>query len=234
MNDRDELRAKVINAYRQDLIDLIIEWMERDETFQKFVRHKLLPPVDEIDFRKVLARVVRFEDEIKIGRERGHSGILNWGNVSLVVGPWCKQAGEYSAGKLFELIEAIITCVGMKIRDEDFEGDDWYGDDYSWDIDEIMCMAGNLAGELLTREELADEYLTRLDELAERAEKCDVVHEYVHTPYALIHDLVSQRRTAGRVTAEMYETLIRTYPVRRNEICFRYYVDWTARAMART
>ena len=63
-----------------------------------------------------------------------------------LIEPWSDNTDELSTEKLYNLIDVIVTEVGMQVTDEDFYGDDWYGDDFSGNIKDIMNVLGNLAG----------------------------------------------------------------------------------------
>ena len=57
---------------------------------------------------------------------------VDWSTVLYqLIEPWGNEAEAFSSERLLELVEAMTTQVGSHVQEDDFTGDDWYGDDYS-------------------------------------------------------------------------------------------------------
>ena len=133
----------------------------------------------------------------------------DWSNVyNDLIKPWSEDADSLSTEKLYDLCDVMIKEVGMQVADEDFYGDDWYGDDFSGSIQDIMDVLGNVAGLLMTREDVGHEILDSLKKLIKAAKKKDVINSYIGSPYDFILELIELRRNADEVTCGIYDALI--------------------------
>ena len=57
---------------------------------------------------------------------------VDWSTVLYqLIEPWANEAEAFSTERLLELVEAMTIQVGSHVQEDDFTGDDWYGDDYS-------------------------------------------------------------------------------------------------------
>lgn len=202
--DTDKL---IENATEEQLRDIVREWMETNDEFRVFVEHSLNPPFDEVDFDAELGRAMMHEAQQCISR-RGDE-ILDWSNIYYYqIEPWAKKAESLSTSNLWKLIVAIVTRVAMVIDDDDFNGDDWYGNDYSLDIGNILDALGNLCGLLLTKPDLAEEGMVELEEIVREAQSEDKVGNYMDTPYDTIVELIAIRREAEEVSCGLYDVMI--------------------------
>lgn len=205
--EQDGLDRLVAQATEEQLRDIVCEWVKANGEFRAFVEHSLNPPVDEIDFDLELGRTLMYEAQKCIGR-RGDE-ILDWSNIYYYhIGPWAKKAESLKTSGLLDLIVAIVTRVAMAIDDEDFYGDDWYGEDYSQDIGNILETLGNLCGLLVTRPDLTEENLTELEKIIEEAQTEDKIGNYMSTPYETILELITIRRDAEEVSCGLYDVMI--------------------------
>lgn len=205
--NQDHLRHMIDGATEEQLRDIVREWMETNGEFKALVEHSLNPPADEIDFDKELGRALMHEAKQCVAR-RGQE-ILDWSNIYYYhIEPWAKKAESLKTSRLWNLIEAIVTRVAMTIDDDDFSGDDWYGNDYSWDIGYIIDALGNLSGLLLTRRDLSEEGLAELEELITDAEAKDKIWNYMSTPYDTILKLIGIRREAKEISCSLYDVMI--------------------------
>ena len=205
--EQEELERLVDKATEEQLRDIVCEWMRANGEFRAFVEHSLNPPVDEIDFGAELGRALMHEAQQCIGR-RGDE-ILDWSNIYYYhIEPWAKEAESLKTSSLWKLIVAIVTRVAMAIDDEDFNGDDWYGTDYSQDIGCILEALGNLCGQLVTRPDLTDDGIAELERLIEEAKAEDKIKGYVSTPYDTILELIAIRREAEEISCGLYDVMI--------------------------
>lgn len=156
-------------ATEEQLRDIVRKWMESNDEFRAFVEHSLNPPFYETDFDMELGRALMHEANQCISR-RG-DGILDWSHIYYYrIEPWAKKAESLSTNSLWSLISAIITRVAMVIDDDDFNGDDWYGNDYSLDIGNILETLGNLCGLLVIKPNLTEKGMDKLEEIVEKAQ----------------------------------------------------------------
>lgn len=204
---QEELDKLVDQATEEQLRDIVREWMASNGEFREFVEHELNPPLDEIDFDAELGRAMMHEARQCVAR-RGNE-ILDWSNIYYYnIEPWSNKAESMSTYNLWNLIAAIITRVAMVIDDEDFNGDDWYGTDYSQDIGNILKALGNLCGLLVTRPDLTEEGLDELGDLVSKAQTEDKIWNYMDTPYDTILELITIRREAEEVSCGLYDVMI--------------------------
>lgn len=205
--ETDNLKELVRNANEERLREIVNEWLDTSPEFRDFVEYNMNPPVDEIDFDKVLAQAIMHEANQCVAR-RGPE-ILDWSNIYYYqIEPLAKKAESLKTDGLLNFIVAIITRVAMVIDDEDFSGDDWYGNDYSQSINDILETLGNLFGLLIIRDNLTDSELTQLQALVEEAKKEDKIHDYLNTPYSVMLDLIRIRREAEEVSCGLFDVMI--------------------------
>lgn len=200
------MKELVRNANEERLREIVNEWLDTNEEFRDFVVYNLNPPVNEINFDTVLAQAIIHEANQCVAR-RG-SEILNWSNIYYQIEPWIKKAESLKTNCLCDLIIAIITRVTMAIDDDDFSGDDWYGDDYSQSIMDILDTLGYLFGLLIIRDNLTDSDLEKLQVLVEDAQSEDKIYNYLATPYQIMLDLIAIRREAEEVRCELFDVMI--------------------------
>lgn len=203
-----EVTDRIIkNATEEQLRDIVRIWMGSDNDFKTFVEHTLNPPIDEIDFDAELGRALMHEARQCVSHRRDDT--LDWGNIYYYnIAPWAKEAESLSTSSLLNLIVAIITRVAMAIDDDDFNGDDWYGNDYSQDISNILDALGNLCGLLVIRPDLSEEGLSELEEIVGKAQAEDRIGNYMDTPYDTIRELISIRREAEEISCGLYDVMI--------------------------
>ena len=203
-----EFKKMVYEADIEQLRVVVTLWAEGRNDFKTFVKDKLMPPVETVDFAAELSRIVSQQVEKRTSRY-DFDYITDWSRVQYdLIEPWKKEAENFTTERLQEIVEAIIREVGMVVVEEDFHGDDWYGSDYSGDISDIMECLGNLAGLLLTREDLQDEDVGDLAELVTEAQKHDIIDSYVGTPYKTILAMCKLRKDAGEVVVGIYDEMI--------------------------
>jgi len=156
---------KLINTADEDLVrKYAAEWAVEHENFCAYITHALNPPANEIDFAEELARVIRNNTEITDSRYYERL-IVDWSHILYrLIKPWEEKAEAFSTERLLELVEAMTTQVGSHVQEDDFTGDDWYGDDYSGQLGDIMEKLGHLSGLLLIREDMTDSAMVSLRE----------------------------------------------------------------------
>lgn len=204
---QEELDRLVDSATEEQLRDIVRGWMESNGEFRAFVEHSLNPSADEIDFDNELGRAIMHEAKRCVAR-RG-AEILDWSNIYYYhIEPWAKKAESLKTSGLWNLIVAIVTRVAMAIDDEDFSGDDWYGDDYSLVIGSILETLGNLCGLLVTRPDLTDDGLSELEKIISEAQEEDKIWNYMSTPYDNLQELIGIRREAEEVSCGLYDVMI--------------------------
>ena len=204
---QEELDRLVDSATEEQLRDIVRGWMESNGEFRGFVEHSLNPSADEIDFDKELGRAMMHEAQRCV--ERRGAEILDWSNIYYYhIEPWAKKAESLKTPGLWNLIVAIVTRVAMAIDDEDFSGDDWYGNDYSQDIGSILATLGNLCGLLVTRPDLTDDGLAEMEKIIMEAQAEDKIWNYMSTPYDTILELIGIRREAEEVSCGLYDVMI--------------------------
>lgn len=208
MGDIGNLKKQVESADGEQLRELILEWIERDNDFAQYVDSKLNPSLEQINYDADLSRAI-YREAYAVSSRHRNTTILDWSNIYYYkVKPWTDHAETLTTQQLMKLVAAITMRIAMAITDEDFYGDDWNGDDYSCQISAIMEALGNIAGILLIREDLTEDYLEALKELIADAEENDVTYNYVGNPYRLIKELISLREEAGEVTFGMFDAMI--------------------------
>lgn len=204
--ERDKLKELVRYANEERLREIVNEWIDVNPEFRDFVEYNLNPPINEIDFDKVLAQAIMHEANQCVRRG---SEILDWSNIYYYqIEPLAKKAESLTTYSLRNFIVAIITHITMAIDDEDFSGDDWYGNDYSQFISDILETLGNLFGLLIIRDRLTDSDLDQLQVLVTEAQKEDKIHSYLNTPYQVMLDLIRIRREAEEVSCGLFEVMI--------------------------
>lgn len=208
--DTDDIIKKLEDSDEDIIRDIITEWMKEHRDFREHVERRLYPSVYDLDFGFELARKTYRETKEYHQRNRYSREATDWSAVYYdLVKPWSEQAETFPTSKLYELVMQIITEVGMRITEDDFCGDDWYGDDFSGSIGDIMEALGNLSGLLLVRDDASGEMMHELEELVKKAKKTDIIDGYIGgVPYDDILELINIRGEAEGVTSEMYDLLI--------------------------
>lgn len=195
-------------AWVEDLRAIVKAWAAEHREFAEYVRGVLCPPIEVVDFAERL-RISRERETREFFSCHEVRVATDWSRVYFnLVLPWSEAAGRLSDGRLYDLIAAIVREVGVKITEVDFEGCDWYGDDFSQYIADIMDVVGNLTGLLLIREDLSDELLDRLEGLVLEARECDVAGSYMGSPYGLMLSLIGVRREAEEVSCGVFDAMI--------------------------
>lgn len=208
MHTSKDIHKIINNANEDDLREIVSGWVENHPDFQAYVEKSLCPEIEDVDFGCKLSQAVNRETKEFFSRHEVREA-TDWSTVYFdYVKPWGENADSLSTEKLYELIDVIVTEIGMKVTDEDFYGDDWYGDDFSGSIQDIMDVLGNLTGLLMVREDLEDETLESLKKLIIKAKKTDVVESYIGSPYASILDLIELRQNADEVTCGLFDRMI--------------------------
>ena len=205
----DEIK-KIINEADEDLIrNYVTQWAEVHEDFAEFMIQKLCPSIDEIDFADELARVIRKNTSL-IESRYNERIVIDWYKILVdLIEPWSADATSFSTERLQELIEAIITEVAMRIDEEDFMGDDWYGDDYSNQIGEIMEHLGNLTGLLVLRDDVSADALRSLRSLIVNAQQTDMITNYIGSPYEDMLQLIDIRLESDDITCVIFDIMIK-------------------------
>ncbi len=201
---------KIINEADEDLIrDYVIQWAEANADFAEFMTQKLCPSIDEIDFADELARVIRKNTSF-IDSRHYERKVVDWYAILVnLIEPWSADATSFTTERLQELIEAIITEVAMYIDEEDFMGDDWYGDDYSIQIGDIMEHLGNLTGLLALRENVTNDALRSLRSLIVKAKRTDIITRYIGSPYDNMLQLIDIRLESDDLTCALFDIMIK-------------------------
>lgn len=209
MIDIESLKNIIADTDETRLRELVIDWFEEDCAFAQYMASRLDESSSERnDYDAELQQAISRE-AYAVSSHHNNTNILNWSNIYYYqVKPWTDKADELSTTELMKLVGAIIVRIAMALSDEDFESDDWNGDDYSMEIGMIMDALGNTAGVLLTREDFSEENLEWLRKLITEAEKEDVTGNYVGSPYTLIGELIKMRDEAQEVTIGMFDAMI--------------------------
>ena len=201
---------KIINEADEDLLRMSVEqWAVQHEDFRAYITLVLNPPASEIDFDYELARVINNNTEL-IDSRYFERLVVDWSEIVYrLIEPWAKVADSFSTERLQKLVEPIITEVGMKVQEDDFRGDDWYSDDYSVQIEEIMDWLGHLSGLLLIREDLSRDDMLSLQALVKEAQKNDIIESYIGgTLYDDILQMIKMRLEAEEVTCGIFDLMI--------------------------
>lgn len=205
----ESLKNIIAEADDTRLRELVIDWIDEDKAFAQYLASKLNKSSSERhDYDAELQQAI-YREAYAVSSHHNNTNILDWSNIYYYqVKPWTDKADDLSTPQLMKLVEAIIVRIAMVLSDEDFEGDDWNGDDYSMEIGMIMDALGNTIGILLTREDFTEEHLEWLRNLIEEAEKTDVTGNYVGNPYTLIGELIEMREEAQEVTIGMFDAMV--------------------------
>lgn len=208
MKVTEDIAQLIYSANEDDLRDVVTGWIEGHPDFKAYVEKSLCPPTEDVDFGRKLNQSINRETKEFFSRHEVREA-TNWDNVYYaLIKPWSENAESLSTQKLYELIDVIVTEVGMRITDEDFYGDDWYGDDFSGSIVSIMETLGNLAGLLMIREDLGSDKIESLESLIETAQNSDVIDSYIGSPYDFILDLIDIRKESGEVSCGIFDKMI--------------------------
>lgn len=209
MIDFESLKTLISEADETRLRELVIAWINEDKAFAQFLSSQLSQSTsDRHDYDAELCQAI-YREAYAVSSHHNNTNILNWGNIYYYqIKPWTDEVDDLSTSELMKLVEAIILRIAMGLSDEDFEGDDWNGDDYSMEIGKIMDALGNTAGILLIRDDFTEEHLEWLRNLITEAEKGDVTGNYVRNPYALIGELIEMLEEAHDVTIGMFDAMI--------------------------
>lgn len=198
----------IANANIDDLREIVFNWAKDHPDFSSFVSQSLCPAVEDVDFRQKLSQAINRETKDFFSRHEVREA-TDWGNVYYeLIEPWSDHTDALSTEKLYNLIDVIVTEVGMQVTDEDFYGDDWYGDDFSGNIKDIMNVLGNLAGLLLIRNDLDPKTLDSFRTLIQQAQQRDAIESYIGSPYGFILDLIEISKNSGEVTSELFNNMI--------------------------
>ena len=201
---------RIINEADENLLRMSVElWAMNHEDFRAYITHALNPHVSEIDFDYQLARAISNNTEL-IDSRYYERLVVDWsGIVYRLIEPWAKEADCFSTERLQKLVEAIITEVGMKVQEDDFRGDDWYGDNYSVQIEEIMDWLGHLSGLLLIREDLSRDDMLSLQALVKEVQKNDIIKSYIGgTLYDDILLMIKMRLETEEVACGIFDLMI--------------------------
>lgn len=206
---------RIINEADEDLLRMSVElWAMNHEDFRAYITHALIthalnPHVSEIDFDYQLARAISNNTEL-IDSRYYERLVVDWsGIVYRLIEPWAKEADCFSTERLQKLVEAIITEVGMKVQEDDFRGDDWYGDNYSVQIEEIMDWLGHFSGLLLIREDLSRDDMLSLQALVKEVQKNDIIKSYIGgTLYDDILLMIKMRLETEEVACGIFDLMI--------------------------
>ena len=153
--DTNDIIKKLEDSDEDILRDIITEWMKEHRDFRKHLECRLYPSVYDLDFGFELARKAYRETKEYYQRNCYSREATDWSAVYYdLVKPWSEQAEYFPTSKLYELVMQIITEVGMRITEDDFCGDDWYGDDFSGSIDSIRNMDMTLEAQKVMDENL--------------------------------------------------------------------------------
>ncbi len=208
MDTSKDILQLVNNANEDDLRDIVSGWIEGHTDFKAYVENCLCPPTETVDFRCKLSQAVNRETKEFFSRHEVREA-TDWHNVYYdLIKPWSENADSLSTEKLYDLIDVIVTEVGMKVTDEDFYGDDWYGDDFSGSIQDIMEVLVNLVGLLMIREDLTSDSIESLGNLIVIAQKSDVINGYIGSPYDFILDLIELRKESEEVSCGIFDKMI--------------------------
>jgi len=206
---------RIINEADEDLLRMSVElWAMNHEDFRAYITHALITHalnqhVSEIDFDYQLARAISNNTEL-IDSRYYERLVVDWsGIVYRLIEPWAKEADCFSTERLQKLVEAIITEVGMKVQEDDFRGDDWYGDNYSVQIEEIMDWLGHFSGLLLIREDLSRDDMLSLQALVKEVQKNDIIKSYIGgTLYDDILLMIKMRLETEEVACGIFDLMI--------------------------
>lgn len=208
MNASKDISQLIANANEEDLRDIVSGWADKHSDFKDYVRNCLCPSIEDVDFGRKLSQAVNRETKEFFSRHDVREA-TDWSNVyDDLIKPWSENADSLSTKKLYDLCDVIVKEVGMQVTEEDFYGDDRYGDDYSGSIQDIMDVLGNVVGLLMIREDVGSETLDSLKKLINAAKKKDVIDSYIGSPYDFILELISVRQKADGVTYGIYDALI--------------------------
>ena len=208
MNTSKDISQLIAHANEDDLRDIVSGWANKHSDFKDYVRNCLCPSVENVDFARKLSQAVNRETKEFFSRHEVREA-TDWSNVyNDLIKPWSENADSLSTEKLYDLCDVIVKEVGMQVTDEDFYGDDCYGDDFSGSIQDIMDVLGNIVGLLMIREDVSHDILNSLEKLIKAAKKKDVIDDYIGSPYDFILELIALRRDNDEVTSGIYDALI--------------------------
>ena len=209
-NRTTDWRSLLNKANEFELRTLIREFAEQHEDFKAFVSRKLAPPIVEEDFDTRLGDVIAgATDNRQIGNNYWEI-TTDWREVYYdLILPWEKEADKLSTEGQFKLIMAILENVGMAITEEDFNNDDWHGNDFSGSIRDINNSLLNIFQLFILRGDLDCEGLDNVEDVVNSIiNPRDIAGEYVGSTYGSILDLIQCRRNNPSINVEVYDCII--------------------------
>lgn len=185
----------------------VLQWAQEHEDFRAFLFQKLCSTHLEVDFGEVLQAIVRqnvLSDSPRLGARK----YVDWRAVLITaIQPYAKQAETLSTDKLQKLVEAILTEVVMQVTEDDFIGDDWYGDDFTHELFEIIGYWADMTGVLLLRPDIASPHIQSLRKLIEEVARHHVISTHISTSLQQLTELIDIRLKAGKFTEPSYDLM---------------------------
>lgn len=219
-NSSKNLDILISKANEFELRTLIRDWCKKNNDFKEFLISKLAPSLENEDFYQRLSDVIAGSVNEHQIRRYDYEITINWRNVNVIISEWEKEVETLTTPKLLELINAILDTVCINISEEDFQADDWYGNDYSGDIVQIMDELSYFNELLVLREDINSEDLESIIKKTESLRQNDISGSYVGSPYGYMEKLCLLRMKTGTVTLEIYDEIIsRNYNGKGPWIC---------------
>ena len=215
MNNK-EIRTILDNIPREELTGKVYEWMQIHPDFKEYMLEgyvELSEGTESVDFDQIMYNAMRMNlPEVKIGglgrRLDYGDEILRWDKVYRdVILPYEKSLTEMSTNQLVDFASAILATIVPSLSREDFWGDEWYGTDYSADIQNILRASDAAIMEAVSREDftrtMGDALLSALETANENHDLSDYD---VHFGFG-IEELVNERIASESVTQSTFDKL---------------------------
>lgn len=200
----------VNKANEFELRTLIREYAEQHNDFKAFVSRKLAPTIVEEDFDIRLQNVIA---GATANRQTGNNYweiTTDWSEIyHVLISPWEKEACKLSTEGLYKLLVAILENVGKAITEEDFNADDWYGNDFSNSIVNMDVSLLNIFQLCILRGDVNRKWFDSIEDLIKSiVTPRDILGEYVGSCYTSILDLIQCRKNNPSINISVYDCII--------------------------
>lgn len=183
-------RAKeyLLNLSNEELLEKVMSWMEtHDDFFNYMVSNSFLK---EPDFVPMMEEIYKRNASFNI-RSR-YEIPTQWNSIYYsAIYPYVELLESYSTVTVYNFVFATLTVLISKIDEEDFNGDDWYGTDFSGEIKEIIEACELAVQILVLREDVTSEHLSELKQLIRDISENDEACNYISTPYLSLLEFIN-------------------------------------------
>lgn len=211
-----EIKTILDNVPREELVEKICGWIKDHRDFQDYILGSYMAKTNdkedaEVNFGKMMHNAMSmYQPEIKFGRRRNDYGdeILQWDKVyDSVIQPYLSKLESMPTSQLVDFAEGIMTVIVPNLSEGDFFGDDWYGTDYSGDIQEIIDASEYAMMEAVAREDFSQEMAEELLKALKTAGKNNSADGYIDERWKDFEKLIKRRAKDGALKSTIFDSL---------------------------